>query len=143
MKWKTFFLVSKVLAFRHTKQTNKNVADTTFKIAHLSQKRALYHDIWKGNVQSLVAKRASTRTCNIRQVQFRSLVCLFLIQPLTEWKRIRWKTSVSNQTQSKGKFACWNADGLHLWKDGIVIWLIFLRYYIILCNLSQKIKNLG
>ena len=26
----TFFLVSQVLSFRHTKQTSKNVADTTF-----------------------------------------------------------------------------------------------------------------
>ena len=29
---KTFFLVSQVLSFRHTKQTSKNVADTTFKV---------------------------------------------------------------------------------------------------------------
>ena len=29
---KTFFLVSKVLSFRHTKQTSKNVADATFKM---------------------------------------------------------------------------------------------------------------
>ena len=28
---KSIFLVSKVLFFRHTKQTSKNVADTTFK----------------------------------------------------------------------------------------------------------------
>ena len=28
---KTFFLVSQVFSFRHTKQTNRNVADTTFK----------------------------------------------------------------------------------------------------------------
>ena len=28
---KTLFLVSQVLSFRHTKQTSKNVADTTFK----------------------------------------------------------------------------------------------------------------
>ena len=28
---KAFFLVSQVLSFRHTKQTSKNVADTTFK----------------------------------------------------------------------------------------------------------------
>ena len=31
MKEKTFFLVSQVLPFRHTKETSKNVADTTFK----------------------------------------------------------------------------------------------------------------
>ena len=31
MKQKTFSLVSQVLSFRHTKQTSKNVADTTFK----------------------------------------------------------------------------------------------------------------
>ena len=31
VKWKAFFLVSKWLSFRHTKQTSKNVADTTFK----------------------------------------------------------------------------------------------------------------
>ena len=31
MKLKTFFLVSRVLSFRHTKQISKNVADTTFK----------------------------------------------------------------------------------------------------------------
>ena len=32
-KWnkKTFFLVSQVLCFRHTKQTRKNIMDTTFK----------------------------------------------------------------------------------------------------------------
>ena len=28
---KAFFLLSQVLSFRHTKQTSKNVADTTFK----------------------------------------------------------------------------------------------------------------
>ena len=32
MEKKTFFLVSKVLSFSHTKQTSKNVADTTFKL---------------------------------------------------------------------------------------------------------------
>ena len=32
-KQKTFFLVSNVLSFRHTKQTSKNAADTTFKVA--------------------------------------------------------------------------------------------------------------
>ena len=32
VKQKTFFLVSQVLSFRHTKQTSKNVADTTFKL---------------------------------------------------------------------------------------------------------------
>ena len=32
-KMKMFFLVSQVLFFRNTKQTNKNVADTTFKLA--------------------------------------------------------------------------------------------------------------
>ena len=31
MKYKTFFLVSKVLSFRHTKKTSKNAADRTFK----------------------------------------------------------------------------------------------------------------
>ena len=31
VKLKTFFLVLQVLLFRHTKQTSKNVADTTFK----------------------------------------------------------------------------------------------------------------
>ena len=31
VKLKTFFLVSRVLSFRHTKQISKNVADTTFK----------------------------------------------------------------------------------------------------------------
>ena len=31
MKQKTFFPVSQVLSLRHTKQTGKNVADTTFK----------------------------------------------------------------------------------------------------------------
>ena len=31
MKEKTFFLLLQVLLFRHTKQTSKNVADTTFK----------------------------------------------------------------------------------------------------------------
>ena len=31
MEYETFFLVSQVLSFRHTKQTSKNVADTTFK----------------------------------------------------------------------------------------------------------------
>ena len=30
VKSKTFFFVSKVLSFRHAKQTSKNVADTTF-----------------------------------------------------------------------------------------------------------------
>ena len=30
MKQKTFFFVSRVLSFRHTKQTNKNIVDTTF-----------------------------------------------------------------------------------------------------------------
>ena len=30
---KTFFLVSQVLSFTHTKQTSKNVADTTFKVS--------------------------------------------------------------------------------------------------------------
>ena len=29
---KNIFLVLKVLSFRHTKQTSKNVADTTFKL---------------------------------------------------------------------------------------------------------------
>ena len=28
---KTFFLASQILSFRHTKQTSKNVSDTTFK----------------------------------------------------------------------------------------------------------------
>ena len=28
----TFFLASQVLSFRHKKQTNKNVADTTFNL---------------------------------------------------------------------------------------------------------------
>ena len=32
VKQKTFFLVSQVLSFRHTKQTSKNVVDTTFKL---------------------------------------------------------------------------------------------------------------
>ena len=32
MEQKNFFLVSKELPFRSTKQTGKNVADTTFKI---------------------------------------------------------------------------------------------------------------
>ena len=31
VKEKTLFLVSQVLSFRHTKQTSKNVEDTTFK----------------------------------------------------------------------------------------------------------------
>ena len=31
VKEKTFFLVSQVLSFRHTKQTSKNVVDTIFK----------------------------------------------------------------------------------------------------------------
>ena len=31
VKKKTFFLVSLVISFRHTNQTSKNVADTTFK----------------------------------------------------------------------------------------------------------------
>ena len=31
VKEKAFFLVSQAFSFRHTKQTNKNVADTTFK----------------------------------------------------------------------------------------------------------------
>ena len=31
VKQKTFFLVSQVLSFRYTKQTSKNVVDTTFK----------------------------------------------------------------------------------------------------------------
>ena len=31
VKQKTFFLVSKMLSFRYTKQSSKNVADTTFK----------------------------------------------------------------------------------------------------------------
>ena len=35
VKLKTFYLVSQVLSFRHTKQTSKNVADTTFKCACL------------------------------------------------------------------------------------------------------------
>ena len=30
VKQKTFSVVSQVLSFRHTKQTSKNVADTTF-----------------------------------------------------------------------------------------------------------------
>ena len=32
VKWKTFFLVSQVLSFMYTKQTSKNVADTTLKL---------------------------------------------------------------------------------------------------------------
>ena len=32
VKEKTLFLVSQVLSFGHTKQTSKNVADTTFKL---------------------------------------------------------------------------------------------------------------
>ena len=31
VKLKTYFFVSQVLSFWHTKQTSKNVADTTFK----------------------------------------------------------------------------------------------------------------
>ena len=31
VKLKTFFLVSQVLSFRHTKQTSENVVDTTLK----------------------------------------------------------------------------------------------------------------
>ena len=33
---KIFFLVLKVLSFRHSKQTSKNVADTTFKLKYLT-----------------------------------------------------------------------------------------------------------
>ena len=36
---KTFFLVSKVLPFRHTKQTSKNVVDTTFKRFFIAMSR--------------------------------------------------------------------------------------------------------
>ena len=36
MKLKTFFFVSQVLCFRHTKQTRKNVADITFKLLKMS-----------------------------------------------------------------------------------------------------------
>ena len=32
MKLKKFILVLQILSFRHTKQTSKNVADTTFNI---------------------------------------------------------------------------------------------------------------
>ena len=35
VKQKTFFLVSKVLSLRHTKQTSKNLAKTTFKVLFL------------------------------------------------------------------------------------------------------------
>ena len=35
-----FFLVSQVLSVRHTKQTSKNVADTTFKEGEISPRRA-------------------------------------------------------------------------------------------------------
>ena len=35
VKLKTFFLVSKVLCFRHAKQTSKNVADTTFNMRNI------------------------------------------------------------------------------------------------------------
>ena len=36
VKEKTLFLVSRVLSFRHTKQTSKNVADTTFILKYTS-----------------------------------------------------------------------------------------------------------
>ena len=36
VKWKTFFLVSKVLSIRHTKQISKNVADTTLRSPNIS-----------------------------------------------------------------------------------------------------------
>ena len=32
---KAFFLVSQVLSFRLTKQTSKNIADTTFKVSNV------------------------------------------------------------------------------------------------------------
>ena len=41
MKQKTFFLVSQVLSFRHTKQTSKNVVDTTFKVRILDIQKLL------------------------------------------------------------------------------------------------------
>ena len=40
VKQKTFFFVSQVPSFTLTKQTSKNVADTTFKVAMLA--------LWKG-----------------------------------------------------------------------------------------------
>ena len=51
MKLKTFLLVSQVVSFRHTKQTSKNVADTTFKL-HKS-------DVANRQVDILLIRRTS------------------------------------------------------------------------------------
>ena len=37
VKQKTFFLVTRVLSFRYTRQTSKIVADTTFKYSYFSK----------------------------------------------------------------------------------------------------------
>ena len=41
----TFFLVSKMLSFRHTKQTSKNVAYTTLVVLIVKNKEVIY--LWK------------------------------------------------------------------------------------------------
>ena len=54
MKQKTFLLVSQVFSFRHTKQTSKNVADTTFDYRHDSVSKEIigkvYSKFWTGDM---------------------------------------------------------------------------------------------
>ena len=52
-RWKAFFLILQVLSFRHTKQSSKNVADTTFNIYFVKEnglKDVIVTHIWFGTM---------------------------------------------------------------------------------------------
>ena len=50
-KKNSIFLASKVLSFRHTKQTSKNVADTTFKVNDNSTNLSMFNLILSLNIE--------------------------------------------------------------------------------------------
>ena len=85
VKQKTLFLVSQVLYFRHTKQTSKNVANTTFKAII----RPLFSFLKNKNINQ--KKHISYNAKNINQKKHISY----------NTQNINWKKDISYNTQTQ------------------------------------------
>ena len=132
VKWKTFFLVSQVLSFKHAKQTAKNVADTTF---YFNESGQLFFTAGICNYvkNSLVWNFTSVKMAKVKfKSEWKSLPKFMWTLPKSwQWTQVRFATKINFRLVSvdsitvgscvKDFLKFWKALKMHLFKN-IFIW---------------------
>ena len=112
-KLKIFFLVLKGLYFRHTKQTSKNIADTTFKACVCRYFSFFFHQMtalkWLQKICFLFHLKSSFHCQDIQIFVFPSST---LLLPVSHWLKGWWKINLKVYDLSN----CLNKNLTHFFK---------------------------